>query len=83
LLCAQAITGLSAIFQDKPCTLLLLGASYEFYYGLQHRAPVFWQKTGLEWLYRLIREPRRLLKRYTVGNFRFLLIALRDLFDRK
>lgn len=82
LLCAQVESGLSAIFQNKPCTLLLLGASYEFYYGLQHRAPECWRKSGFEWLYRLGKEPRRLWKRYTIGNLNFLLIALRNLFDK-
>ncbi len=59
--------------------ILLLGASFEFYFGIKKRAPLFFQKTGLEWLYRFASEPRRLWKRYTVDNIRFLTLALKEL----
>ena len=59
--------------------VLMLGASFEFYFGLKARAPLWMQRNGLEWLHRFIKEPRRLWKRYTVDNFRFLLLALREL----
>lgn len=61
---------------SKPCLFLFLGASFEFYFGLKKRAPVFYQKVGLEWFYRLIMEPRRMFKRYVIGNFVFLWRAL-------
>lgn len=61
---------------------LLLGASFEFYFGLKERAPSFFQKTGLEWLYRFAKEPARLWKRYTIDNARFLLIALKEMLRR-
>lgn len=41
-----------------------VGAAIDFVAGVQHRAPEFWRRNGLEWLYRIIREPRRLLNRY-------------------
>lgn len=82
LLCKHIIEQLADSLKDRHCTILLLGASYEFYYGLQQRAPAFWQKSGFEWLYRLCKDPRRLLKRYTVGNFRFLMIAFKELFNK-
>ena len=63
--------------------ILLLGASYEFYFGLKKRAPAVWQKWGLEWLYRFGQEPRRLFKRYTVDNFRFAVLMLRELLKGK
>ena len=63
--------------------ILLLGASFEFYFGLKSRAPQWMQRTGLEWLYRFACEPRRLWKRYTIDNLRFLAIVLRELFTRK
>lgn len=62
-----------------PVTILLLGASFEFYAGIKERAPGWMQRTGLEWLYRFRKEPRRLAKRYTVDNFRFLLKAAKEL----
>jgi N-acetylglucosaminyldiphosphoundecaprenol N-acetyl-beta-D-mannosaminyltransferase len=55
-----------------------LGAAMDFYSGTRRRAPVMWQRLGLEWLHRLLSEPRRLWKRYTVGNARFVLLALRE-----
>jgi len=64
---------------NKPVLFLLLGASFEFYFGLKKRAPVFFQKSGLEWLYRFAKEPRRLWKRYTIDNLRFLAIVTKEI----
>src|SRR6056297_2065964 len=44
-----------------------LGASFDFVAGAAKRAPVVWQKTGLEWAYRMAHDPRRLVPRYA-GN---------------
>jgi N-acetylglucosaminyldiphosphoundecaprenol N-acetyl-beta-D-mannosaminyltransferase len=49
-----------------------IGAAFDFMSGRIPRAPMVFQKAGLEWLYRLYREPRRLWKRYLLGNFIFL-----------
>jgi|GEM_PF-715489 len=57
----------------KNCIFLFLGASYEFYFNIKKRAPKIYQKIGLEWFYRLLKEPKRLLKRYTVTNFKFII----------
>ena len=35
-------------------------------------APIWWQEHGLEWLYRLIKEPKRMWRRYIIGNTLFL-----------
>lgn len=56
-------------------TVLAVGAAFDFSAGTQKRAPIHLQRAGLEWLYRLLAEPRRLWKRYLVGNVKFLLIA--------
>lgn len=63
---------LQAINYSKPCVFFFLGASFEFYFGLKKRAPVLFQKLGLEWFYRLASEPRRMFKRYVIGNLEFL-----------
>lgn len=60
--------------------ILQLGASFEFYLNLKTRAPQWMQRTGFEWLYRFMKEPRRLWKRYTVDNFRFLILAAKEYF---
>jgi N-acetylglucosaminyldiphosphoundecaprenol N-acetyl-beta-D-mannosaminyltransferase len=48
--------------------LLAVGAAFNFHAGLLAQAPGFMQRNGLEWLYRLVREPRRLWKRYLLLN---------------
>lgn len=53
-----------------------VGALFDFYSGRLQRSPVWMRRLGLEWLGRLIQEPRRLWKRYLLGNFRFLWLAL-------
>jgi exopolysaccharide biosynthesis WecB/TagA/CpsF family protein len=45
---------------------LCIGASIDFLTGKQHRAPVWVQKAGLEWLHRLLSDPRRLASRYLI-----------------
>lgn len=57
---------------------MLLGASAEFHVGLQRRAPVWVQRSGLEWAYRLAAEPRRLAKRYLVDDVAFVPLVWRE-----
>jgi len=59
--------------------IFLLGASFEFYFGLKKRAPVFWQKLGIEFVHRLLTEPKRMAKRYLVDDVAFLRIAWNEL----
>jgi N-acetylglucosaminyldiphosphoundecaprenol N-acetyl-beta-D-mannosaminyltransferase len=49
-----------------------VGGSFDIVAGVTERAPVWWQEHGLEWLYRFIQEPRRMWKRYIIGNARFV-----------
>lgn len=49
-----------------------VGALFEYLAGETPRAPVWMRKAGLEWLFRLVLEPRRLWRRYLVGNWSFL-----------
>lgn len=55
-----------------------IGVSFEFVADMVHRAPVFMRKTGLEWLFRLIVEPRRLWHRYVIGNPIFVGLLLKQ-----
>ena len=55
-----------------------IGVSFELVAGMVERAPKFMQKTGLEWLFRLFAEPRRLWKRYLLGNAIFILLVLKQ-----
>ena len=54
-----------------------VGAAFDFWSGTIKEAPRFLRGTGLEWVYRLAKEPRRLWRRYLLGNPRFVLSAWR------
>jgi len=49
-----------------------IGAVFDFYAGTVKRAPHWMVQVGMEWSYRLIREPRRLWRRYLLGNMKFI-----------
>jgi N-acetylglucosaminyldiphosphoundecaprenol N-acetyl-beta-D-mannosaminyltransferase len=51
--------------------------------GEVRRAPRILQRLGLEWLFRLAQEPRRLMRRYVTTNTRFLLLLTRELTHRQ
>jgi len=67
----------------RPAVLLGVGAAVDFVAGTARRAPPWMSASGLEWLYRLAREPGRLWKRYLLRDPEFLLIVLRDLRRRR
>ena len=60
-----------------------LGASIDFVAGRVQRAPQWVSRAGLEWLYRLAREPRRLASRYLVRDPQFVPLFLRELASRR
>lgn len=57
---------------DYPCLIICGGAILDFMGGKVTRAPLIFRKLGIEWVYRLGQEPRRLFRRYIIGNFVFL-----------
>ena len=59
-----------------------IGAVFDFYAGNIKRAPKWMIDYGLEWFYRLIKEPGRLWRRYILGNFKFLYYMLIERFHR-
>lgn len=62
--------------------MLGVGAAFDFISGTKPRAPEWMQRTGLEWLFRLATEPRRLWRRYVYHNPRFLALLLRQYLKR-
>jgi N-acetylglucosaminyldiphosphoundecaprenol N-acetyl-beta-D-mannosaminyltransferase len=60
-----------------------VGGTFDVFAGRVSRAPKWMQRSGLEWSYRLAQEPRRMWKRYLVGNTRFLSLVARDLWKRR
>ena len=59
---------------------IAIGASFELSSGVVKRAPAWMQQTGLEWLWRLIMEPKRLWKRYLVEDMRFFWLLFKQKF---
>lgn len=57
---------------DIHCHVGTIGAVFDFFAGTVERAPMWWQEHGLEWLYRLLKEPKRMWRRYIIGNALFL-----------
>ena len=55
-----------------PAVFCAVGAAFDFVAGNKKQAPGWMQQRGLEWLYRVVTEPRRLWKRYLFGNARFV-----------
>lgn len=63
------------------CHVGNIGAVFDFFAGTIKRAPIWWQKHGFEWLYRLIKEPKRMGRRYIIGNTKFLINILQEKFN--
>lgn len=60
------------------CHVGTIGAVFDFFAGTVERAPMWWQRHGLEWLYRLLKEPQRMWRRYIIGNTLFLWNMLKE-----
>lgn len=58
--------------------ILPVGAAFDTQSGLRRRAPKWIQRCGMEWLFRLVMEPRRMWRRYLIGNAQFLMLVLRQ-----
>jgi N-acetylglucosaminyldiphosphoundecaprenol N-acetyl-beta-D-mannosaminyltransferase len=55
-----------------------VGGSFDVVSGKVKRAPIWMQNSGLEWFYRLAQEPKRMWKRYLVGNSKFIFLVLKE-----
>jgi N-acetylglucosaminyldiphosphoundecaprenol N-acetyl-beta-D-mannosaminyltransferase len=55
-----------------------VGAAFDYLSGAKREAPAWMKRSGLQWLHRLASEPRRLWRRYLVGNTRFIALVVRD-----
>jgi N-acetylglucosaminyldiphosphoundecaprenol N-acetyl-beta-D-mannosaminyltransferase len=66
-----------ALEEIGPAVAIGVGASLDFLAGRVRRAPAFMSKAGLEWVYRLAQEPRRLWRRYLIRGPRFIAVLWR------
>lgn len=60
----------------------LLGASFEFYFGMKSRAPQWMQNSGLEFMHRLLSEPGRMIKRYLWDDLAFFPLMINEIFRK-
>ncbi len=58
-----------------------VGGSFDVIAGITKRAPLWMQKVGLEWFYRFLQEPKRMWKRYLIGNSKFIYLVLKEKFN--
>ena len=63
------------------CHVGTIGAVFDFFAGTAKRAPQWWQDHSLEWLYRLIIEPKRMWRRYIIGNSLFIRNILKEMYE--
>ncbi len=63
----------------KAPVLVAVGAAFNFHAGTVSQAPLWMRRSGLEWFFRLCAEPRRLWRRYVLGNPRFVFLVLKQL----
>jgi N-acetylglucosaminyldiphosphoundecaprenol N-acetyl-beta-D-mannosaminyltransferase len=71
------------IARSLPVHALAVGAAFDFLSKNQKEAPLLLRNFGLEWIFRLLKEPKRLAARYLIGNFKFLKIVLMSSFKTK
>jgi len=57
-----------------------VGGTFDVIAGVTKRAPLWMQKCGLEWFYRFLQEPKRMWRRYLVGNSKFIWLILKERF---
>jgi N-acetylglucosaminyldiphosphoundecaprenol N-acetyl-beta-D-mannosaminyltransferase len=79
--CPKQEVWMAAHQNQVQAVMVGLGGAFPVYAGIHKRAPKFIQSWGLEWLYRLIQEPRRLWKRYFSTMPRFIWLALKQFMD--
>ena len=68
---------------NKVNFIMGVGGSFDVVSGKVKRAPLWMQNYGLEWFYRFVQEPKRMWKRYLVGNSKFIALVLKEKFSTK
>lgn len=66
--------------REFPSACISVGAAFDFISEKSKEAPLFYQKMYLEWFYRLVQDPKRLFKRYTISNLKFIYLLIKDRF---
>jgi N-acetylglucosaminyldiphosphoundecaprenol N-acetyl-beta-D-mannosaminyltransferase len=80
--CPKQEIWMNKMYNKINCVMLGLGNAILTFAELEKRAPVWMQKSGLEWLFRFALEPKRLFKRYLIGNVHFLYLIVLEIKKR-
>lgn len=80
--CPKQEQWMSEVKESVPCVMVGLGAAFDFIAGTKLQAPRLVQRLGLEWLFRLATEPRRLWRRYLTNNPAFVFLIAKALVKR-
>ena len=75
---SEHTAGTSGARTPLPCLMVGVGAAFDMLGGKTGNAPAWMQRSGLEWTYRLVQEPRRLWRRHLRNDPRFLALLARD-----
>ena len=81
--CPKQETWMAEHRNNLMAVMVGVGAAFDFHAGLIKRAPLWMRNAGLEWLHRLLQEPRRLWRRYLITNSVFIFGALMQLIDQR
>lgn len=81
--CPKQENWMAAHRRQIDAVMIGVGAAFDFYAGNLKESPRWLSNIGLEWLFRLIMEPKRLWRRYLVLNPRFILLAIEQLLGKK
>lgn len=68
---------------NKILLLMGVGGSFDVISGKVKRAPRWMQDNGLEWLFRLIQEPKKMWKRYLIGNVKYIYLTIKEILSKK
>ena len=77
--CPKQEIWMSEMYGRINAVMIGVGAAFLTFVGMRKRAPIWMQRLGLEWLYRLIQEPKRLFWRYLYTNSKFMYLMLREM----
>jgi len=75
--CPRQEKWVSSHYGKINAVMMAVGAAFDFHAGIIKQAPLWMQNIGLEWLFRLIQEPKRLFKRYLYTNSHFILLCFK------
>lgn len=81
--CPKQEKWMAAHWSRVNAVMIGVGAAFDYHAGTLKRAPLWWQNHGLEWLYRLTSEPRRLFMRYLITNSLFIIGISKQLLSDK